>query len=161
MNIEHLCVVENPLEPSFTTIWHQPLDHIAGISSSNAYGQYCSKANPLGILGVGISRIRWVGLTEYLQPNDIPRNGLITMRQLRERPDGKVFRFETRLHRRIAVYVGLVYVNSDIEGQTSSFWYGAKGWRACNRLRYRLRHLTTGKNCELHPEIGFALLKQT
>ncbi|GBL89972.1 hypothetical protein AVEN_178383-1 [Araneus ventricosus] len=60
-------------------------------------------------------------------------------------PGGKVttsgpggFRDKTRFHQRSAVYVGLLSVKSDFEGQTSSCWCGAEVWRRYCRLRCRL-----------------------
>ncbi|GBL77011.1 hypothetical protein AVEN_12666-1 [Araneus ventricosus] len=42
-------------------------------------------------------------------------------------PDGS--RFETRFHGRSTVYMGLLYVKSNVEGQTPRYWCGVEALR--------------------------------
>ncbi|GBN75415.1 hypothetical protein AVEN_27103-1 [Araneus ventricosus] len=69
------------------------------------------------------------------------------------RRDG--YRFETRFHRRSAVYVNLVDVESDFRCRTSS-WCGIlkSGWSN----RCRPRHLSKVQNCEVHHKVILVLL---
>ncbi|GBO28326.1 hypothetical protein AVEN_219865-1, partial [Araneus ventricosus] len=60
---------------------------------------------------------------------------------------------------RFTVYVGLVYIKSDVVGETSSYWCGNEVLRGCGcQFRCRPRHLTTIQNDELLPKMALVLL---
>ncbi|GBN76348.1 hypothetical protein AVEN_109211-1 [Araneus ventricosus] len=67
-------------------------------------------------------------------------------------------RFETRLHQRSVLNVGLVFVKSDVVDQASSLWCGAEVWRG--RCQFRHSHHLTAVQCNkvLH-KIALVLLQ--
>ncbi|GBO13610.1 hypothetical protein AVEN_62910-1 [Araneus ventricosus] len=58
---------------------------------------------------------------------------------------------------RSAVYVGPVYLKSDVLGQPSSSWCGEAVWRG--RSQFRSCHLRAVQNYEVRPKIAFELLQ--
>ncbi|GBM78439.1 hypothetical protein AVEN_96774-1 [Araneus ventricosus] len=66
--------------------------------------------------------------------------------------------FETRFHRRSAVY-GACCTLIIRSGQTSSRWCGVEVWRGDASSGCRPRHLTVVQNCEIRPKIALVLLQ--